>query len=98
MEPFVFFGGKGGVGKTTVSSSYALKCARDGYDTLVVSTDPAHSVGDVFDQSFGDDATPVDGVENLRAMQIDPEDEVTRHLDELRQQLSEQVSTAMVSE
>ncbi|ERH06088.1 MAG: arsenite-activated ATPase ArsA [Halonotius sp. J07HN4] len=98
MEPFVFFGGKGGVGKTTISSSYALKCADDGYDTLVVSTDPAHSVGDVFDQSFGDDAAPVDGVENLWAMQIDPEDEVTRHLDELRQQLSEQVSTAMVSE
>jgi len=98
MEPFVFFGGKGGVGKTTVSSSYALKCARDGHDTLVVSTDPAHSVADVFDQPFGDDATPVDGVENLWAMQIDPEDEVTRHLDELRQQLSEQVSTAMVSE
>jgi len=98
MEPFVFFGGKGGVGKTTVSSSYALKCARDGHDTLVVSTDPAHSVGDVFDQSFGDDATPVDGVENLWAMQIDPDEEVTRHLNELRQQLSEQVSTAMVSE
>ena len=98
MEPFVFFGGKGGVGKTTISSSYALKCARDGHDTLVVSTDPAHSVGDVFDQSFGDDATRVDGVENLWAIQIDPEDEVTRHLDELRQQLSEQVSTAMVSE
>ena len=98
MEPFVFFGGKGGVGKTTISSSYALKCARDGYDTLVVSTDPAHSVADVFDQSFGDDATPVDGVENLWAMQIDPEAEVDRHLSELRQQLSEQVSTAMVSE
>ena len=98
MEPFVFFGGKGGVGKTTISSSYALKCARDGHDTLVVSTDPAHSVGDVFDQSFGDDATPVDGVENLWAMQIDPDEEVTRHLNELRQQLSEQVSTAMVSE
>lgn len=98
MEPFVFFGGKGGVGKTTVSSSYALKCARDGYDTLVVSTDPAHSVADVFDQPFGDDATSVNGVENLWAMQIDPEDEVTDHLNELRHQLSEQVSTAMVSE
>jgi len=44
MEPFVFFGGKGGVGKTTVSCAYALKCARDDLDTLVVSTDPAHSV------------------------------------------------------
>lgn len=50
MEPFVFFGGKGGVGKTTVSCAYALRCARDGQRTLVVSTDPAHSVTDVFDQ------------------------------------------------
>ena len=98
MEPFVFFGGKGGVGKTTVSSSYALKCARDGRKTLVVSTDPAHSVSDVFDQPFGDEARLVDGVENLWAMQIDPDEEVTRHLNELRQGLSEQVSTAMVSE
>ena len=98
MEPFVFFGGKGGVGKTTVSSSYALKCARDGRKTLVVSTDPAHSVSDVFDQPFGDEARLVDGVENLWAMQIDPDEEVTRHLNDLRQGLSEQVSTAMVSE
>jgi len=98
MEPFVFFGGKGGVGKTTVSSSYALKCARAGHKTLVVSTDPAHSVSDVFDQPFSDDAQSVDGIENLWAMQIDPDEEVTRHLDELRQGLSEQVSTAMVNE
>jgi len=54
MEPFVFFGGKGGVGKTTVSCAYALRCARDGQRTLVVSTDPAHSVTDVFDQPFDD--------------------------------------------
>ena len=98
MEQFVFFGGKGGVGKTTVSCAYAVQSARDGYRTLVVSTDPAHSVTDVFDQSFDDDATPVAGVENLEAMQIDPEKEVTRHLDEIRQDLSEQVSAAMVNE
>ena len=98
MEPFVFFGGKGGVGKTTVSCAYGLQCARDGHETLVVSTDPAHSVSDVFDQPFDDDARPVDGIDHLSAMQIDPDDEVTRHLNELRQGLSEQVSTAMVNE
>ncbi|AGB30968.1 arsenite-activated ATPase ArsA [Natrinema pellirubrum DSM 15624] len=98
MEPFVFFGGKGGVGKTTVSCAYGLKCARDGHRTLVVSTDPAHSVTDVFDQPFGDSPRPVEGVEGLEAMQIDPEDEVTRHLDEIRQDLSEQVSASMVNE
>ena len=98
MEPFVFFGGKGGVGKTTVSCAYAVRCAREGVRTLVVSTDPAHSVTDVFDQTFDDSPTPVEGVDGLDAMQLDPEEEVIRHLDEIRQDLSEQVSAVMVNE
>ncbi len=98
MEPYVFFGGKGGVGKTTVSCAYAVKCAAAGLETLVVSTDPAHSVTDVFDQDFGDEPRPVDDVATLDAMQIDPEDEVQRHLDDIRADLSEQVSSAMVNE
>ncbi|MEF8807553.1 ArsA family ATPase [Natronomonas sp.] len=98
MEPFVFFGGKGGVGKTTVSCAYGVKCARSGLETLVVSTDPAHSVTDVFDQPFGDDPESVDGVDNLDAMEIDPDTEVNRHLEEIRNDLSEQVSAAMVNE
>ena len=98
MEPFVFFGGKGGVGKTTVSCAYAHRCANDGLRTLVVSTDPAHSVSDVFDQRFGDEPESVAGVDGLDALEIDPEDEMQRHLDEIRESLSEQVSAAMVSE
>jgi arsenite-transporting ATPase len=98
MEQFVFFGGKGGVGKTTVSCAYAHRCARDGVRTLVVSTDPAHSVSDVFDQQFGDEPESVDGVDGLDALELDPEDEMQRHLDEIREALSEQVSAAMVSE
>jgi len=98
MERFVFFGGKGGVGKTTVSCAYAYRCADAGVKTLVVSTDPAHSVSDVFDQEFGDDPESVAGVDRLDAMEIDPEDEMQRHLQEIREGLSEQVSTAMVSE
>mgnify|MGYP006277898497 FL=1 len=94
----MFFGGKGGVGKTTVSCAYAHRCARDGVRTLVVSTDPAHSVSDVFDQEFGDEPKSVAGVDGLDAMEIDPEDEMQRHLDEIRESLSEQVSAAMVSE
>ena len=98
MEKFVFFGGKGGVGKTTVSSAYALKCARAGLRTLVVSTDPAHSTSDVFDQQFDDEPKPVEGVENLDAMEIDPEEEIQEHLMEIRRALGEQVSPAMVNE
>ena len=98
MERFVFFGGKGGVGKTTVSCAYAYRCADAGVRTLVVSTDPAHSVSDVFDQQFSDDPESVAGIDRLDAMEIDPEDEMQRHLQEIREGLSEQVSAAMVSE
>jgi len=98
VKPFVFFGGKGGVGKTTVSCAYARKCADAGVETLVVSTDPAHSVSDVFDQRFEDTPQPVADVDGLSALEIDPEDEVTDHLDDIRNRLSEQVSAAMVNE
>jgi len=98
MNRFVFFGGKGGVGKTTVSSAYGLNCARDGLQTLLVSTDPAHSTSDVFDQQFDDDPKPVEGHENLFAMELDPEEEVQRHMAEIKSTMSEQVSPAIVNE
>ena len=98
MNKFVFFGGKGGVGKTTVSSAYGLKCARDGLRTLLVSTDPAHSTSDVFDQQFDDDPTAVEGHENLLAMELDPEEEVQRHMTEIKSTMSDQVSPAIVNE
>ncbi|WP_049921518.1 ArsA family ATPase [Halopiger djelfimassiliensis] len=98
MTEFVFFGGKGGVGKTTIASAYALECADAGLETLVVSTDPAHSTADVFEQEFGDDPQPIEGYDGLSAMEIDPEREVQEHLQGLKQQLSEQVSAAMVNE
>jgi arsenite-transporting ATPase len=95
---FVFFGGKGGVGKTTVSSAYGLKCAQVGQRTLVVSTDPAHSTSDVFDQQFDDEPRAVEGHETLFAMELDPEEEVERHMMEIKQRMGEQVSPAIVNE
>ncbi|GAB3033340.1 ArsA family ATPase [Natronobiforma cellulositropha] len=95
---FVFVGGKGGVGKTTVSSALALGCARDGERTLLVSTDPAHSTADVFDQPFSDEPQAVDGHEHLSVLEIDPEREVREHLQELKRELGAQVSPVMVNE
>ena len=46
---YVLYGGKGGVGKTTMAAATALASAADGVDTLVVSTDPAHSLSDAFE-------------------------------------------------
>ncbi len=97
MEKFVFYGGKGGVGKTTVSSAYALTSARAGLRTLLVSTDPAHSTSDVFDQSFDDDPRQVED-ENLWVMEIDPEEEVDDHMQEIRRRMSDQVSVGIVNE
>jgi arsenite-transporting ATPase len=98
MDRFTFFGGKGGVGKTTVSSAYAHKCARSDLETLLVSTDPAHSTADVFDQRFDDDPTPVEGYDSLSVMEIDPEEAVDEHLMSIRRALGEQVSPAIVNE
>ena len=98
MARFVFFGGKGGVGKTTVSAAYGLKCANAGLRTLVVSTDPAHSTSDVFDQGFDDDPKPVEGYEDLWAMEIDPEEEVEEHMMEIKRRMGDQVSPAIVNE
>ena len=61
--------GKGGVGKTTVSAATAVTAADLGYRTLVMSTDPAHSLADAFDIPLGDSPTTI--VENLDAQQID---------------------------
>jgi arsenite-transporting ATPase len=68
----VLYGGKGGVGKTTCAAAHALARARRAADrTLVVSTDPAHSLGDALDRDLGGDPTAVtDGVD---AAEVDPE-------------------------
>jgi len=70
---FVFFGGKGGVGKTTAAAASALFQARQSPDEkfLIVSTDPAHSLGDSFDQEIGAEVTPIAGVDNLFALELD---------------------------
>src|SRR5205807_3563477 len=49
----ILFTGKGGVGKTSVAAATALRCAQLGHRTIVMSTDPAHSLGDAFDMELG---------------------------------------------
>lgn len=81
----LWVGGKGGVGKTTVAASLAVLAARRGRRALVVSTDPAHSLGDVFDRELGD--TPRRLLPNLDAMEIDPDVEVEAHLKRVTSQM-----------
>jgi arsenite-transporting ATPase len=71
VTQFVLYGGKGGVGKTTVAAATGLRLAREGFETLVVSTDPAHSLGDAVEQSIG--AEPVEIREQLWGVEVDPQ-------------------------
>ncbi len=70
---FLFFTGKGGVGKTSLSCATAVHLAERGRRVLLVSTDPASNVGQVFGQTIGDTITPISGVQGLDALDIDPQ-------------------------
>jgi len=81
MTKYVFFSGKGGVGKTTMACATAINCAEQGRKTLIVTTDPASNLADVFEQEIGHKITSIHGIDNLHAMEIDP-DEATREYKE----------------
>lgn len=81
----VFFLGKGGVGKTTLSSSFARGLSLAGRKVLVVSLDPAHNLGDVFDTELGDEIRPIN--ERLDGMEVNLAAWVKRYLDETRREM-----------
>jgi arsenite-transporting ATPase len=68
---FIFFSGKGGVGKTSMACATAVYHADQGHKTLIVTTDPASNLADVFEQRIGHKVTPIESVSNLWAMEID---------------------------
>ena len=73
LSRYLFFTGKGGVGKTSLSCATALRLAESGRRVLIVSTDPASNLDEVLETSLGSRAVPVSGVAGLLALNIDPE-------------------------
>lgn len=84
---YIFFGGKGGVGKTVMAGTAALWLARQGRRTLLASTNPVHSLTSLLDQDVFGAETPVAGVENLWAYEIDTKDTIEKSKREIREKI-----------
>jgi len=73
ITPYIFFTGKGGVGKTSLASATAVKLADEGKSVLLISTDPASNLKEVLETKVTEKITAINGLENLHAVNIDPE-------------------------
>jgi arsenite/tail-anchored protein-transporting ATPase len=98
----IFFTGKGGVGKTTISCAAAYYIASQGFKTLLLTTDPASHIGEVLDRKIGDTIQAVEGVNNLYAVMIDQEKAVEEYkkriLDDAKEKYNEDMLMAMREE
>jgi arsenite-transporting ATPase len=84
---YLFFGGKGGVGKTVLAGTTALQLAQMGKQTLLASTNPVHSLSSMLDQDVFGKPTPVTGVPKLFAYEIDTHDTIEKSKKEIREKI-----------
>ena len=96
MSKILFFGGKGGVGKTSCSSAYAVNKAKLGKKVLLVSTDPAHSTSDLFNQKIGSEIMSLRN--NLHALEIDPQKEADAYIDGIKNNMTTIISPIIMDE
>jgi arsenite-transporting ATPase len=92
----LFFGGKGGVGKTTCSAAVALALSDRGRRVLLVSTDPAHSTSDIFEQTIG--STERELRPGLWALEIDGEAEAARYINSVRKDIERMFSPSVIKQ
>src|SRR5215468_1423653 len=84
---YIFFGGKGGVGKTVMAGVTALWFARQGRRTILASTNPVHSLSGLLDQNVYGKPTAVNGVSNLWAYEIDTRETIERSKRDIREKI-----------
>ena len=84
---YIFFGGKGGVGKTVLAGTAALWSAQQGKRTLLASTNPVHSLSSLLDQNVFGKPTQVSGVPNLHAYEIDTRETIEKSKKEIREKI-----------
>ncbi|MBI5523881.1 MAG: ArsA family ATPase [Desulfarculus sp.] len=85
---YIFFGGKGGVGKTVMAAASALWSARQGRRTLLASTNPVHSLSNLFGQNVLGQAVTVCNQENCFALEIDTKETIERSKKEIREKIN----------
>src|SRR5690625_1256135 len=95
-KKIIFVGGKGGVGKSTTSAAIALESAKRNNKTLLISTDPAHNVGHIFEKKVGGETTII--AENLFAIEIDPEKETNQYIKTVKSNIKGVVQPTMMEE
>lgn len=95
-KKIIFVGGKGGVGKSTSSAAIALRAAQSGYKTLLISTDPAHNIGHIFEKKVGGNTTKI--ANNLYAIEIDPEKETAQYIKSVKENIKGVVQPKMMEE
>jgi arsenite-transporting ATPase len=84
---YLFFGGKGGVGKTVMAGATGIQLAQQGKRTLLASTNPVHSLSGLLDQNCYGKAVPVTGVSNLWAYEIDTKENIERSKQDIKQKI-----------
>jgi arsenite/tail-anchored protein-transporting ATPase len=84
---YIFFGGKGGVGKTVMAGATAIWLAKQGKRVMLASTNPVHSLSGLLSQNVFGKPTVVDGVPNLWAYEIDTKDTIERSKQEIRDKI-----------
>src|SRR5262245_34579149 len=92
----LFFGGKGGVGKTTCASAMALAAAKERKRVLLVSTDPAHSTSDIFERPFSREEKEI--YPCLTGIELDSDFEARRYVDQVKGQIARLFSPTIVKE
>lgn len=85
---YIFFGGKGGVGKTVMAGAAALWSARQGKKTLLASTNPVHSLSNLLEQNVFGKPTLIQGEERCYASEIDTKDTIERSKQEIREKIN----------
>ena len=85
---YIYFGGKGGVGKTVVAAAVALWMAKQGKRTLLASTNPVHSLSNLFQMDVFGKPVQIPGADNLYVQEIDTKDTIEKSKKEIREKIS----------